>query len=59
MLMKPSKHQYEWQELKIDHFDPITVSKVRLRVTRSASEPLIRKFAVYNTRRPAVPGSKP
>ena len=45
--------------MKIDHFDPITVSKVRLRVTRSASEPLIRKFAVYNTRRPAVPSSKP
>lgn len=40
--------------MKIDHFKAITVSRVRLTVTRSVSEPLIRKFAVHNTRRPAV-----
>lgn len=47
-----------WRELskgtcishkKIDRFNPVTVTKLRLRVTKSVAEPIIRKFAVYNT----------
>ena len=34
---------------KIDRFDPIRVSKVRLRILKSATRPIIRKLAVYNT----------
>lgn len=34
---------------KIDRFEPVRVSKVRLRVIKSIAEPLIRKLAVYNT----------
>ena len=34
---------------KIDRFDPIKVSKVRLRVLKAAAKPVIRKLAVYNT----------
>jgi len=34
---------------KIDQFDPIRVSKVRLRCIESAGEPLIRRLAVLNT----------
>jgi alpha-L-fucosidase len=46
----------QWKELcrgtsighkKIDQFAPTEVSKVRLRVVKSAAEPLIRKLAVY------------
>lgn len=46
----------EWKELatgsavghkKIDHFDPIRVSKVRIRVTKSVGMPLIRRIAIY------------
>ena len=46
-----------WKELargtaighkKIDRFEPVNISKIRLRVTKSAAEPMIRKFAVYN-----------
>ena len=32
---------------KIDRFDPVTVTRVRLRVEQSAGEPVIRKFALY------------
>lgn len=34
---------------KIDPIKPITVTEVRLRCTKSAAEPIIRKLAVYNT----------
>ncbi len=34
---------------KIDRFDPVKVSKVRIRVTHAIGEPIIRKFAVFNT----------
>ena len=34
---------------KIDKFDPVKVSKVRIRVLRSVGEPQIRKLAVFNT----------
>ena len=46
----------QWKELsqgasvgrmKIDRFRPARVSRVRLRVTRSAAEPLIRRLAVF------------
>ena len=46
----------QWRELKkgtsvgrkkIDLFRPVQVSRVRLRVTRSAAEPLMRSFAVF------------
>jgi alpha-L-fucosidase len=33
---------------KIDRFDPVAVESVRIRVTQSAAEPIIRKLAVYN-----------
>ena len=36
---------------KIDRFDKVQVSKVRLRVTKSAVTPIIRKLAVYDTRK--------
>ena len=48
----------EWKELtsgtaighkKIDHFDPIRISKVRVRVTKSVGTPLIRRIAVFHT----------
>jgi alpha-L-fucosidase len=48
----------KWQKLcdgisighkRIQRFDPVEVTKVRLRVNESIAEPLIRKFAVYNT----------
>lgn len=34
---------------KIDRIEPVKVSMVRLRVTKSAAAPFIRKIAVYNT----------
>ncbi len=34
---------------KIDRFEAIKVSKVRLRVLKAAAKPVIRKLAVYNT----------
>ena len=34
---------------KIDRFEAIKVSKIRLRITKAAATPLIRKLAVYNT----------
>jgi len=34
---------------KIDRFDPVKVSKIRIRVTHSIGEPMIRKLAVFNT----------
>ena len=46
-----------WKELatgtaighkKIDHFDPVKVSKVRIRITKSVGEPLIRRIAVFH-----------
>ncbi len=48
----------QWRELcrgtaighkKIDHLNPVKVAKVRLRCTKVAAEPNIRKLAVYNT----------
>lgn len=33
---------------KIDRFKPVEVSRVRLRCTKTAAEPLIRRFAVYS-----------
>ena len=36
---------------KIDRFDTVQVSKVRLRVTKSAATPIVRKLAVYDTRK--------
>lgn len=41
---------------RIDSFPPVTVGKVRLRVTESAATPLIRRFAVFDVRG-AVPGA--
>jgi alpha-L-fucosidase len=47
----------EWKELargtaighkKIDRFDAVEASKVRLRVTRSAGQPFVRRLAVFN-----------
>jgi alpha-L-fucosidase len=47
-----------WKELahgtavghkKIDKFDPIKVSKVRIRVTKSIGDPVIERIAVYST----------
>jgi alpha-L-fucosidase len=38
---------------KIDKFDPVRVSAVRLNVTQSAATPIIRKLAVFNTGRDA------
>ncbi len=47
----------QWQELsqgtsvgrkKIDRFDSVSVSRVRLRVTRAAAEPVIRNLAVFH-----------
>jgi len=47
----------EWRHLcegtaighkKIDQFPPVQVSKVRLRITRAAAEPQIRKLAAYS-----------
>jgi alpha-L-fucosidase len=49
----------KWRELasgtaighkKIDRFKPVEVTRVRLRVTARAAEPIIRKLAVYDTR---------
>lgn len=49
----------EWVELasgsavghkKIDRIHPVEVSRVRLRVTASSAEPVIRRLAVYDTR---------
>jgi alpha-L-fucosidase len=34
---------------KIDRFDPVRASKVRIRVLKSVGEPLIRRLAVYRT----------
>jgi alpha-L-fucosidase len=34
---------------KIDQFEAVEVSKIRLRITKAAATPLIRKLAVYNT----------
>ncbi|MDC0935011.1 alpha-L-fucosidase [Pirellulales bacterium] len=34
---------------KIDKFEPIEVSRIRLNVTKAAANPIIRKLAVYNT----------
>ncbi len=34
---------------KIDKFDPVRVSKVRIRVTQSVGVPIIRKLAVFRT----------
>ncbi|MCX6922095.1 MAG: alpha-L-fucosidase [Verrucomicrobia bacterium] len=34
---------------KIDHFPPVEVSELRLRISRSAATPAIRKFAVFWT----------
>ena len=34
---------------KIDQFEPVKVSKIRLSCTESADVPIIRKFAAYNT----------
>ncbi len=54
----------QWQQLaagtavgnkKIDRFRPIEVGRVRLRITKSAAEPQIRKFAVYSTAAKLVP----
>ena len=42
--------------MKIDVFPSTTVSKVRLRVTRAAAEPLIRRLAVYRVESPAPRG---
>ena len=48
----------QWKELskgscighkKIDRFKPTMVTKLRLRCTQSLAEPVIRKFAAYNT----------
>ena len=48
----------EWKELsrgtsighkKIDRFIPVMCGKVRLRCTKSLAEPIIRRFAVFNT----------
>jgi hypothetical protein len=50
-------HDGQWIDLcrgsavgrkKIDRFRPVEVSRVRLRVTRSAAEPLIRSLAVFH-----------
>jgi alpha-L-fucosidase len=52
----------EWKELcrgisighkRIERFEPVEVSRVRLRCTKSVAEPLIRKLAVYNVSAPA------
>ena len=48
----------EWKELsrgtsighkKIDRFFPLMCGKVRLRCTKSLAEPIIKRFAVFNT----------
>lgn len=55
----------QWKEIcrgtaighkKIDQFAPIEVSKVRLRVVKSAGEPLIRRLAVYGVAGAVVAG---
>jgi alpha-L-fucosidase len=33
---------------KIDRFDPVAVESVRIRITKSAAKPIIRKLAVYD-----------
>lgn len=38
---------------KIDRFSPVTVTKVRLRCTESAAQPIIRSFSVYNIGAPS------
>lgn len=40
---------------KIDRFAPVEVSRVRLRCTQSAAEPLILKLAVYNVSTAGMP----
>lgn len=40
---------------KIDRFEPIKVSRVRLRVLKSAAPPIIRKLAVYDTTKTPQP----
>ena len=56
----------QWKELgkgtsvgrkKIDQFSPVQVSRMRLRVTQSAAEPLIRSLAVFNVE--SVPAATP
>lgn len=44
---------------KIDAFPSARVSRVRLRVTGSVAEPLIRSFAVFNTARPLASDPAP
>ena len=48
----------EWKELskgtavgykKIDRFPAVEVEQIRLKITKSAAEPVISKFAVFNT----------
>ena len=48
----------QWRELsrgtsighkKIDRFVPVMCNKVRLRCTKSLAEPIIRRFAAFNT----------
>ena len=34
---------------KLDHFEPVEVSELRLRISKSAAPPVIRKFAAYCT----------
>lgn len=34
--------------MKIDPFTTVTVSKIRLQITKSVNEPLIRSFSIYN-----------
>ena len=41
---------------KIDLFHPVEAAKVRLRVTRSAAEPIIRRLAVFNVDSMTLPG---
>lgn len=36
---------------RIDRFEPVEVTELRLRVTRSVGQPVIRKFAAYATRK--------
>jgi alpha-L-fucosidase len=37
---------------KIDPFEPVEVSELRLRISKSAAAPVIRKFAAYSTKQP-------
>jgi alpha-L-fucosidase len=40
---------------RLERFEPLTVSRVRLRVTKSVAEPLIRQLAVYHCEPPTAP----